>query len=474
MRFPSLPAARPPSWPRAGAGRVHLALVLAVLAALVPEALPSTPPSPSPFPQKPVKVVVPFAPGGSSDTLARAVQQAIPRENAAFAILNVPGAGGTIGSYRVKNARPDGYTLLFLHDGLFTAKYSGLSLFGPEAFLPVAATGVIGLLACVTDDSPFRTLDELLEGARDRPGTVTFGGDPMAPSHYVGLQLEAAREGAAFRFVSAGGGAERFAALAGGHLDATIFSVSEFLQFRSAGLRAVAYLGETRHPELPEIATAREQGVGVIADTTQFWWAPRGTPPERVALLADLLEEAMRDPDLLDSFRRSSVDPLFLRDGALEAYLAELDARIAATAVAGEVRSLPVAAGVLALTLLFAGLSLASARKKRSAPGASVPGLPNVTGLPSVPGVPSAPSSSEAPEWRRAAVLALLLVLYVLILHLRPLPFWLATWLFVAATGCLLAPRPRGRLAAAVLGLVLALGLQWLFQRLFYIDLPGA
>lgn len=457
-----------------------------VLAPKVDRPAALAPPSPTPvatidstrppFPQRPIRVVVPFAPGGSSDTLARAIQQAVPRERATFAILNVPGAGGSIGSYRVKNARPDGYTLLFLHDGIVTAKYSGQSDYGPEAFFPVAATGAVGLVVCAGGEAPFAGLEDLLEAARERPGTVTFGGDPRAPSHYVGLRLETSREGAAFRFVSAGGGAERFAALAGGHLDATIFSVSEFLQFRTAGVQALAYLGEARHPELPDLATAREQGVDVVADTTQFWWAPRGTPPERVAFLADLLEEALLDPDLQDFLRRSSVGPLFLRDGALEARLAEIETRVAATAVAGEARALPVAGALLALTLVFAGLSVVSARRRR---GDSSSG-PEASGASNDPiDLVDANEANEAnhlpaPEWLRAAALALFLVLYVLLLHLRLLPYWLSTWIFVAAAGCLLAPRLRGRLAAAGFGLALGLGLQWLFERVFYIDLPGA
>ena len=95
------------------------------------------------FPRKPIKVVVPFGPGGDSDTFARIMQKTIRDHELLpepLVILNVPGAGGTIGSRRVRDAAPDGYTILNLHEGIFTSKYAGRVSYGPEAFRPIAAT----------------------------------------------------------------------------------------------------------------------------------------------------------------------------------------------------------------------------------------------------------------------------------------------------------------------------------------------
>ncbi|MCH7592696.1 MAG: hypothetical protein IH989_07960, partial [Planctomycetes bacterium] len=100
-------------------------------------------------PARPIRIVVPFAAGGGTDLFARIMEEAIERNRLLpqpLLITNVDGAGGTIGSRRVKNAKPDGYTVLLLHDAIVTARYAGKAPYGPEAFVPVAATGELGLV----------------------------------------------------------------------------------------------------------------------------------------------------------------------------------------------------------------------------------------------------------------------------------------------------------------------------------------
>ena len=107
---------------------------------------------PRSYPHRPIKLVVPFGPGGGTDTYARIIEKAIEDENllpVPLVIINLEGAGATIGSRRVKNARPDGYTMMVLHDAILTAKYSGTVNYGPEAFKPVAATGEVGMIVAV-------------------------------------------------------------------------------------------------------------------------------------------------------------------------------------------------------------------------------------------------------------------------------------------------------------------------------------
>ena len=103
----------------------------------------------SSYPSRPVKVVVPFAAGGGSDVLARILLSGVERSAVSrepLVVLNVGGAGGTIGSRRVKNAEPDGYEILALHDGVFTARQFGKVGYGYEAFTPIAATGRDGVV----------------------------------------------------------------------------------------------------------------------------------------------------------------------------------------------------------------------------------------------------------------------------------------------------------------------------------------
>ena len=119
------------------------------------------------YPDGPLKLVVPFAPGGGSDTIARIIQKTIRDEKLSpvpLVIVNVPGRG-TIGSRQVRDAKADGQTLLLLHDGIFTAKYSGKVSFGAEAFEPVVAMGRGGMVLAVKSDSRFSDLSYLLEAA---------------------------------------------------------------------------------------------------------------------------------------------------------------------------------------------------------------------------------------------------------------------------------------------------------------------
>jgi tripartite-type tricarboxylate transporter receptor subunit TctC len=201
----------------------------------------------SSYPSRPVKVVVPFAAGGGSDVLARILLSGVQRSAVSrepLVVLNVGGAGGTIGSRRVKNAEPDGYEILALHDGIFTAKQFGKVDYGYESFVPIAATGRDGVVVAVRDDSRFGDLRNLLHAIRDQPDSVVFGANLGAPSQLTGLLLESGLPGAKFRYSQTGGGSDRLSSLLGGHVEVTSFSIAEYLRFKEAGVRALAYMGK--------------------------------------------------------------------------------------------------------------------------------------------------------------------------------------------------------------------------------------
>ena len=164
------------------------------------------------FPAKPIKVIVPFAAGGGSDQFARLITTAIDEQGSLpekMVVINVPGAGGTIGSRRVKQARPDGYTVLLLHEAIMTAKYSGRAAYGPEAFEAIAGSGDATQVIAVAAESPYADLDALMASAADTPDEIVFAANIGAPSHFAGLMLEQQRPGASFRYTQTGGGAKR-------------------------------------------------------------------------------------------------------------------------------------------------------------------------------------------------------------------------------------------------------------------------
>ena len=266
------------------------------------------------FPEKEITVIVPFAAGGGSDVFVRIFQEAIRKNELCphpIVVKNISGAGGTIGSRTAREAKPDGHTILCLHDGIFTAQHYGNAIWGPSDFEPIAATGRSGVVIAVSENSPFNSLDELMEDAVRGPDQLVFGTNLGAPNHYSALFLQKGKPGAKFRFTQTGGGAKRLAQLKGGHVDLTGFSVAEYEQFKAAGIRALAVLSEEREPSFPDLPTAREQGVDAIHGLMQFWWAPKGTPPQRLAYLENLLRKAMETKTVQERLSNFHTDPVF-------------------------------------------------------------------------------------------------------------------------------------------------------------------
>ena len=291
------------------------------------------------FPKKPITIIVPFAAGGGSDTFARIFQKAIREENLSpqpIVVKNIAGAGGTIGSRTALKATPDGYTILCLHDGIYTAQHYGSADWGPADFEPIAATGRSGVVIAVKEDSPYQSLTELMDEAVRRPYVkkgkryfkLVFGTNIGAPNHYSAMFLQKGRPGAKFRFTQTGGGAKRLAQLKGGHVDLTGFSVGEYEQFKAAGIRALAVLSEKREASYPDLLTAKEQGIDAIHGLMQFWWAPKGTPPERIAYFENLLQRAMETETVQERLANLHVDPIFQIGEPLQKTIAERSANL--------------------------------------------------------------------------------------------------------------------------------------------------
>ena len=250
----------------------------------------------SDYPNRPITLIVPFGPGGESDTFARMIQRTIAEHqflDQEVVVKNVGGAGATIGSGQARKADPDGYTMMLLHEALITAQASGKVSYGPESFEPIAASGKTNMIIAVAEDSPYQSLRELMEAAKETPNELVFAANLGAPVHYAGLILEQDLPGAHFRYTQKGGGASRFEAVIGGHADVSAFSLGEYISFKDGGLRAVAISAAERHPQAPEIATAVEQGFNFVHANMHFWWFPKGTDADKVDLMAEVIRQCM-------------------------------------------------------------------------------------------------------------------------------------------------------------------------------------
>ena len=418
------------------------------------------------FPERPVKIIVPFGPGGGSDTFARIIQQEINGKkllDQKVVIVNVPGAGATIGSRRAKNAPADGYTILHLHDAILTAKLSGVVPYGTEKFEPIAGTGRVGLLITVDQSSPYNSLTELMDETHRKPDSVLFAANIGAPSHFAGLMLERKRPGAAFRYTQSGGGAKRLSALSGGHVHVSAFSTSEYKQYRAAGLKALAYFGAERHPDFQDIPTAREQGFDVLSDNIGFWWAPKGTPQDRIAVVAKVLEKAMASPDVLQRLDELSIEPMFLYGDELHAQLDDKQTRMAAVAPESTYHPpnfpLFIAIAVVGLGIAIVVPSVRSrndtSQTKRSKdPDAKTPGVGGLIPIPLL-------------------TISLLTVGYVAALQSQWVEYRVATIIYIGVFGWLLTgPSRRLKIAVCATAVILGLGVHFAMTQVFFIDLP--
>lgn len=370
---------------------------------------------------------MPFGPGGGSDTFARIIKAAIDEQellDQPLVIINAPGAGGTIGSRRVRNEKADGYTVLLLHDAIITAKYYKKVLYGPEEFEPVAGTGQSGMVIAVHVDSPHESLTDLLIKASENTDTVTFAANLGAPSHFIGLMIQEEHGTAKFRFVNSGGGADRYSDIKGGHIEATAFSLEEYLRFKPDGIRALAYLGKERHPEVPEIPTAIEQGINVTSKNTQYWWMPKGTPPEHVQFFAKVLEKAMQSESVQTKLKSMKIDPIYLSGDALAQHLKDADEAYAGVdpGVESPLPNLPL---ILSLLTLVFGLAVIYQRKLGSHQQTEDT------------------NSISKKDWALVAVSGLMVAAFAVSLIIFEFPLGIVSTLFLLIMGFLLSSEAR-------------------------------
>jgi tripartite-type tricarboxylate transporter receptor subunit TctC len=281
------------------------------------------------WPEKPIRVVVPFQPGGTSDQVTRAYQMAIEENDILPQPITVVNVGGhySIGARQVMEAEPDGYTFLTLHIALMGGEAGGMLDFGYRDFAPVAATGQFCLVPVVRKDSGIESVDDLLAKAAAEPDSLIFGANLGAINHMAGIMLQNTEEGAEFRFVQIGGGTANFTALTGNQTNASVLSAAEILNFTmlpdgsenpESEIRPLAYTGEERSEKLPDLPTMMELGRDMTFCVDSWWFAPKDTPQEAVDGFAAALEAATQTEQIQSFFDEKAFAPVFLSGEALQ------------------------------------------------------------------------------------------------------------------------------------------------------------
>jgi tripartite-type tricarboxylate transporter receptor subunit TctC len=250
------------------------------------------------YPDKPIKLIVPFPAGGPIDTMARFVAQPLAaRLGQSVIVENRPGTGGTLGTRAVAAADPDGYTLLFGSSGTLAvapALYSNLDYDPRRSFVPVASAAVLPHLFVIRPDLPARTVAEFVAYAKANPGKLNYGASLATPPYLLSTLFKQL-SGIDVVYIPYKGSAPSVTDLLAGATHWTIDGLTILApQAREGRLRALAVASGTRWPDLPDVPTLIEQGYpDVSLDAWAGVLAPAGTPSAVVARLNAAINEGL-------------------------------------------------------------------------------------------------------------------------------------------------------------------------------------
>jgi len=255
----------------------------------------------APYPNRPIRIVVPFGAGGFADITVRLLAQKLTeRTSAQIVIENRPGAGGIVAATAVTSSEPDGYTLFVFSSGIALSKSLLKSMpFDPvTAFAPISTMALFDLLVLVKADSPMRTLKDVLDAARADPQKFNVGTINPGSTQNVTAELLRSASGIAMTIVPHRTSAEVLTSLLRGDTQIGIESYAALKSAIDTGqIRAVASSGNKRSPQQPDVPTLRESGIDAAVDGWNSLVAPAGTPREIIAFLNGHLRASIADPD---------------------------------------------------------------------------------------------------------------------------------------------------------------------------------
>jgi len=281
------------------------------------------------YPDRPIKLVVPFVPGSPVDVLARVIsQQMTTRFGQSVVIENRPGAGTSTATKQVQSSPPDGYTLLMMGQNLVYVGilYPDIGFDPVTSFAPVATLAGWSHVLLVANNVPAKSVKELVAYAKANPGKVTFGYGLGTSPQIVGKSFELAA-GLDLINVPYKGGEQVRVDLLGGRIHVNFAPVSNALAMIQDGkVRALAVTSAERDPDLPDVPTMKEAGfpkVGFYPDVWQAIVAPRGTPPAIINKLNAEINAALKSDAVQALFKKLRFQPMINSPEQFEKFMAE-------------------------------------------------------------------------------------------------------------------------------------------------------
>jgi tripartite-type tricarboxylate transporter receptor subunit TctC len=266
------------------------------------------------YPSKPVRLVVPYSPGGGADNAARILATRLSTTLGQTVVIdNRPGGSGMIGAQAVAQAEPDGYTVLYDASAFAVNPALRKMAFDPaKDLVPVSLAVTVPNIFVVPPNAPYKTVQEFVDYARKNPGKLTYASyGAGSAAHLIGELLKA-RAGIDLLHVPYKGGAPALTDLMGGQVDSYFSNAASGMSYVKSGkLRALAVTSAKRMAAMPDVPTLAESG---FRDFEVLEWngffVPRGTPNEVVARLAKEVQAAVKDPATRQKLQGLGLDPV--------------------------------------------------------------------------------------------------------------------------------------------------------------------
>lgn len=261
-----------------------------------------------PYPTRPVTIVVAFPPGGLADLTARPVAAALERLlKQPVVVNNKPGAAGGVGNQSVANSKPDGYTLLMALvsvsvlpevDRLFGRQ----TTYTRDQLTGIARVNAEPSIITVRSDAPWKTLKDLVEDAKKRPGEITFTSSGLYGASHVPFEMFLKAAGVKMRHLPTTGGGPMMNALLGGHAQITASTTVLVSPHMKAGkLRLLAHTGSEPIKAYPDLPSLKSLGYDVEYLAWAGLVAPKTTPPHIIKILRDAMRQAVKEPEVVNS-----------------------------------------------------------------------------------------------------------------------------------------------------------------------------
>jgi tripartite-type tricarboxylate transporter receptor subunit TctC len=299
--------------------------VVVFLAVLVSVVLGNAAFAAASFPEKNLKIIVPFAPGGGVDVTCRLMAEVAEKhlDGKRIVVENMPGGGAVIGQTFVAKAKPDGYTLLAYTSSVVSNPMTKTTTYDYKSFDTVAMYCFDPEIVIVPADSPYKTLKDFLDAAKKSEISLATPGH--STSHHIASLILESRMGVKFGYVHNESAAMQVQQILGGHVESAMMALGETVGYLQDGsMRGLGLMTLERDPDFPDMATFKEEGIDIEWGAFRGLAAPAGVPEDVLKKLDELFARIINDPEYGEKMKKAGFPVVYKNGADFSAYVDEV------------------------------------------------------------------------------------------------------------------------------------------------------